>query len=81
MVETLRNCGIGSALIDAAILYARQLAFTELWLSASDYTAFYQKRGWHIVRKTRLGGRQVNIMTISMIPAEDHCQLHPAVVE
>lgn len=81
VVETLRNRGIGSALIDAAILYARQLAFTELWLSASDYTAFYQKRGWRIVRKTRLGGRQVNIMTISMIPVEDHCQLHPAVVE
>lgn len=66
VLETLRNRGIGSCLIDAAIAYVRQLAFTELWLSASDYTGFYLKRGWCITRQTRLGGRQVNIMRLKI---------------
>lgn len=62
VLEELRHQGLGNALIDAAKNYARNLGLTELWLSATDYTDYYQKRGWEIVRRTRLGGRQVNVM-------------------
>lgn len=62
VLEKLRHQGIGNALIDAAKNYARGLDLGELWLSATDYTDYYQKRGWEVVRLTRLGGRQVNVM-------------------
>lgn len=62
VVEQYRRLGIGVVLIDAAKSYARDLGLGELWLSATDYTDYYQKRGWDIVRHTRLGGRQVNVM-------------------
>lgn len=60
--EDLRNCGMGTQLINAVVAYARLLGHCELWLSADEYTGFYQKRSWEIVRLTRLGGRQINIM-------------------
>ncbi|WP_039914912.1 GNAT family N-acetyltransferase [Cellvibrio mixtus] len=64
--EQYRRQGIGSALIDAAKHYVRDLGLTELWLSATDYTDYYQKRGWEIIRRTRLGGRQVNVMRVDL---------------
>lgn len=66
VVETQREQGIGSALIEAAKRYTHDLGLTELWLSATDYTDYYQKRGWEIIRRTRLGGRQVNVMRVVM---------------
>lgn len=62
--ENLRHQGIGNCLIDAAKNYALDLGLEELWLSATDYTDYYQKRGWEIVRRTKLGGRQVNVMRV-----------------
>lgn len=62
--EQQRRQGIGAALIDAAKHYAQDLGLTELWLSATDYTDYYQKRGWEIIRRTRLAGRQVNVMRV-----------------
>jgi N-acetylglutamate synthase-like GNAT family acetyltransferase len=64
--ENLRHQGIGNALINAAKTYAQGLGLEELWLSATDYTDYYQKRGWEIVRRTRLGGRQVNVMRVGL---------------
>lgn len=64
VLEEFRYQGIGNSLIDAAKNYAQNLALEELWLSATDYTDYYQKRGWEIVRRTRLGGRQVNVMRV-----------------
>ncbi|HSC67762.1 MAG TPA: GNAT family N-acetyltransferase [Cellvibrio sp.] len=61
-----RYQGFGNALIDAAKNYARSLGLEELWLSATDYTDYYQKRGWEIVRRTKLGGRQVNVMRVGV---------------
>lgn len=61
-----RGQGTGAALIDAAKEYARNLGQTELWLSATDYTDYYLKRGWEIIRRTRLAGRQVNVMRIDL---------------
>ncbi|MDF3012439.1 MAG: family N-acetyltransferase [Cellvibrio sp.] len=66
VLENLRQQGIGNLLIDAAKNYALGLGLEELWLSATDYTDYYQKRGWEIVRRTRLGGRQVNVMRVGM---------------
>ncbi|HSX50833.1 MAG TPA: GNAT family N-acetyltransferase [Cellvibrio sp.] len=66
VVEAKREQGIGSALIDAAKHYAHDLGLSELWLSATDYTEYYQKRGWDIIRRTRLAGRQVNVMRVGL---------------
>lgn len=66
VLEKFRHQGIGNALIDAAKNYAHNLALEELWLSATDYTDYYQKRGWEIIRRTRLAGRQVNVMRVAI---------------
>lgn len=66
VVENQRERGIGSALIEAAKHYAHYLGLSELWLSATDYTDYYQKRGWEIIRRTRLAGRQVNVMRVAL---------------
>lgn len=66
VLENLRHQGIGNTLIDAAKNYAQSLELEELWLSATDYTDYYQKRDWEIVRRTRLGGRQVNVMRVGL---------------
>ena len=64
--EQYRRQGIGTALIGAAKNYAHDFGLTELWLSATDYTDYYQRRGWEIVRRTRLAGRQVNVMRVGL---------------
>ena len=64
--ETHRHQGLGNRLIEAAKAYGRELGLSELWLSATDYTDYYQKRGWHIERRTRLGGRPVNVMRVGL---------------
>jgi N-acetylglutamate synthase-like GNAT family acetyltransferase len=64
VLEPYRHQGVGNGLIDAAKNYAQRLDLDELWLSATDYTDYYQKRGWEIARRTRLAGRQVNVMRI-----------------
>jgi len=64
--KKFRSCGIGNQLVEKAKSYARELQLTELWLTATEFTDYYQKRDWEIVRKTRLGGRQVNVMQIKL---------------
>lgn len=64
--ENYREQGIGNQLINAAKDYAQSLGLEELWLSATDYTDYYQKRGWEVIRRTKLGGRQVNVMRVSL---------------
>ncbi len=61
-----RQQGFGNVLIEAAKKYAHDIGANELWLSAAEFTDYYQKRAWEIVRKTRLGGRQVNVMRIAL---------------
>lgn len=60
--EAYRRRGIGTALVQGACAYARQLGLVDLWLSASDFTDFYLARGWRIERQSRLGGKPVNVM-------------------
>lgn len=66
VLEDLRQQGIGNTLVEAAKNYANDLGLDELWLSATDFTDYYQKRSWEIVRRTRLGGRQVNVMRVQL---------------
>jgi len=66
--EPWRQQGIGSLLVEAAKHYARNIGLTELWLSATDYTEFYQRRGWQLDRRTRLAGRIVNVMRVPLTP-------------
>jgi N-acetylglutamate synthase-like GNAT family acetyltransferase len=61
-----RNRSIGNQLIEKAKAYARELKLTELWLTATEFTDYYQKRDWKIARKTRLGGKQVNVMRVEL---------------
>lgn len=65
--ERNRQRGLGNLLIEAVKKYARELGLTELWLSAAEYTDYYRKRGWQVVRRTRLGGRSVNVMRIALV--------------
>lgn len=66
VMDKLRQQGFGNVLIEAAKKYALDFGAQELWLSASEFTDYYQKRGWEIIRKTRLGGRPVNVMRIAL---------------
>jgi len=68
VVEEMRHQGFGNLLIEAAKKYAIDIGAAELWLSAAEYTDYYQKRGWEISRRARLGGRQVNVMQIQLQP-------------
>lgn len=65
--ERNRQRGLGNLLIEAVKKYARELGLEELWLSAAEYTDYYRKRGWQVVRRTRLGGRSVNVMRITLL--------------
>lgn len=67
VVEDKRKQGFGNLLIEAAKNYVGKLGAEELWLSAAEYTEYYQKRGWGVVRRTRLGGRQVNVMKVPLV--------------
>lgn len=66
VVDEQRQQGLGNLLIEAAKKYALDFGAKELWLSAAEFTDYYQKRGWEIIRKTRLGGRSVNVMRIAL---------------
>lgn len=66
VVDEKRQQGFGNLLIEAAKKYAADFGAADLWLSAAEFTDYYQKRGWGIVRKTRLGGKQVNVMQIHL---------------
>lgn len=66
VVDEKRRQGFGNLLIEAAKKYSQDFRASELWLSAAEFTDYYQKRAWEIVRKTRLGGRQVNVMRITL---------------
>jgi len=66
VVDEKRRQGFGNLLIEAAKKYSHDFGANELWLSAAEFTDYYQKRAWEIVRKTRLGGRQVNVMRIAL---------------
>jgi Acetyltransferase (GNAT) domain len=69
VVDEARQQGFGNMLIEAAKDYVQALGAGEVWLSAAEFTCYYQKRGWAVVRKTRLGGRAVNVMRILLAPA------------
>jgi len=66
VAPNFRHQGIGNQLIEKAKAYAQELKLTELWLTATEFTDYYQKRNWEIARKTRLGGRLVNVMKIEL---------------
>jgi N-acetylglutamate synthase-like GNAT family acetyltransferase len=70
VVQEWRQQGLGNLLIEAAKKYAVDFGVTELWLSAAEFTDYYQKRGWAIIRKTRLGGRLVNVMRLNLKGSE-----------
>ncbi len=71
VMESKRRQGFGNLLIEAAKKYVADVGITELWLSAEEHTDFYKNRGWEIVRRTRLGGKQVNVMTIGLPKIKD----------
>jgi GNAT superfamily N-acetyltransferase len=78
VLEQWRGQGIGNLLIEAAKAYVAGLGADELWLSAAEHTAYYQKRAWQIIRTTRLGGRQVNVMRIDTNPMAGLARRHGA---
>lgn len=61
-----RKKGLGEALISAVLHYLKCLGYTECWLTADECTAYYQKRGWQVIRQVQLGGKAVNVMQIKL---------------
>jgi GNAT superfamily N-acetyltransferase len=58
-----RRQGVASGLIEGVRQFSRELGMTGLWLTATDQSEFYRRRGWQLVRRAKLGGRWVNVMT------------------
>lgn len=61
-----RRQGVASALMSTCVTYVRDCGYKELWLSAREHTDFYRMRGWQVMRNTRLGGAQVNVMCLPL---------------
>lgn len=60
--ESFRCRGIGEALTETILSYAKSLSQREVWLMATQKVLFYQKRQWLLVRETQVAGRLVNVM-------------------
>lgn len=58
-----RRQGVASGLIAEVKQFAHQLGMPDLWLTATDQSEFYRRRGWQLVRRAKLGGRWVNVMS------------------
>ncbi|WP_049721163.1 GNAT family N-acetyltransferase [Gilvimarinus polysaccharolyticus] len=64
-----RQQGVASGLITGVKQFARELSMPELWLTATDQSDFYSRRGWRLVRQAKLGGRWVSVMSHSLVDA------------
>lgn len=60
--ESFRCQGIGEALTETILSYAKTLSQSEVWLMAEEKVPFYQKRRWLLVREAQVAGRLVNVM-------------------
>jgi GNAT superfamily N-acetyltransferase len=67
-----RRRGVGSALVRHVVGCARELGVPELFLFTWNQEKLYSGLGWRVVERTRLGERDVAIMTIepASCPAE-----------
>lgn len=61
-----RRRGVASDLIEGVRHFARELGMTSLWLTATDQSEFYRRQGWQLVRRAKLGGRWVNVMSCEL---------------
>lgn len=58
-----RQQGVASGLIAGVKQFAHELGMPDLWLTATDQAEFYHRRGWQLVRRAKLGGRWVHVMS------------------
>lgn len=63
-----RGLGLASSLIDTVVDHTLGLGLDSLWLTATEKTDYYQRRGWQRVRRVRLGGQWVNVMCRQLGP-------------
>lgn len=59
---SLRNRGLGQALVERACRYAKERGEQELWLFTDEQQAFYRKRGWRPAGDARISRTEVDIL-------------------
>lgn len=59
---SVRNRGLGEALMEHACRYAKERGETALWLFTDDQRAFYRKRGWRPAGDARISRTEVDIL-------------------
>lgn len=62
-----REMGIGAALIENVMAYARELGFTELFLFTPDREEFYQNIGWQSIATETYHGERVTVMKVTLV--------------
>ncbi|WP_347332040.1 GNAT family N-acetyltransferase [Marinimicrobium locisalis] len=60
--SSVRNRGLGQALMEHACRYAKAQGERELWLFTDDQRAFYRKRGWRPAGDARISRTEVDIL-------------------
>ena len=63
-----RGRGVAKALIQQAIVRAKQQQIGELWLYTPDQQAYYQRSGWQAVEQRHIAGEEVTVMVLHLAP-------------
>ncbi|HBV91680.1 MAG TPA: GNAT family N-acetyltransferase [Pantoea sp.] len=61
-----RGRGVAKALIQQAIVRAKQQQIGELWLYTPDQQAYYQRSGWQAVEQRQVAGEAVTVMVLHL---------------
>lgn len=61
-----REMGIGAALVERVMAYARELGFAELFLFTPDKEHFYQNIGWQTLNHETYHDERVTVMKVEL---------------
>lgn len=61
-----REMGIGTALIEKVMAYARELGHPELYLFTPDQERFYRNIGWQTLAQDTYHGEPVTVMKVAL---------------
>ena len=57
-----RGQGLGGRLVEAAVLEARRLGVSQLYLFTAHHEGYYAARGWSVVERATAAGQPVAVM-------------------
>ncbi|MBK0032770.1 GNAT family N-acetyltransferase [Erwinia sp. S43] len=61
-----RGKGVGSALVNACIQYARNDRMDSLWLYTPDKQSLYQRLGWREIEQREVSGEWVSVIVLNL---------------